>query len=174
MAALAAAGCVETRLSYMSLRTMTSIYSRRMAHPSAIVAALAICLLAMGRPIQAQSCHPSDSSSASMLEDLQQMADTGNAEFRAFRAKLHIPAVPAVQVALVSDDSMCVRARQALDSLIHATNPNAANPLPVRTLYVIRIGNVTAVNDPNSRAGEYSPIDFFDLQWSFLGTMLGY
>lgn len=109
-----------------------------------------------------------------MLLDLQQVADTGGTEYTALRSKLHIPAAPASQVALVSDDSTCTRARQALDSLIHVTNPNAASTLPQRALYVIRIGSVTAVNDPNGRAGEYSPIMFFNPQWSFLGNMLGY
>lgn len=109
-----------------------------------------------------------------MLLDLQQVADTGNTEYTVLRSKLHAPATPAAQVVLVSDDSACARARQALDSLIHATNPNAANPLPQRALYVIKIGSITAVNDPNGRAGEYSPIVFFNPQWSFLGNMLGY
>jgi hypothetical protein len=136
-----------------------------------IAAALVMGLGIAFRPIMAQSCHAADSNSASMLHDLQQMADTGNTEYPVVRAKLHIPVVPAAQVVLVSDDSTCTRARQALDSLIHATNPNAANPLPARPLYVIKVGSVTAVNDPNGRAGEYTPIDFFDPQWSFLGTI---
>lgn len=153
---------------------MTSTPSRRILHLRATAAVLAIGLAAVGRPILAQSCHASDSQSASMLLDLQQVADTGGTEYTALRSKLHIPAVPATQVALVSDDSACTRARQALDSLIHATNPDAASPLPQRALYVIRIGSVTAVNDPNGRAGEYSPIVFFNPQWSFLGNMLGY
>ena len=153
---------------------MTSMPSRRIFHMRATAAALAIGLVAVGRPILGQSCHASDSQSASMLLDLQQVADTGGTEYTTLRSKLHIPAVPAAQVVLVSDDSTCTRARQALDSLIHATNPNAATPLPERALYVIKIGSITAINDPNGRAGEYSPIVFFNPQWSFLGNMLGY
>jgi hypothetical protein len=130
------------------------------------------CLLIAGRPAFAQSCHAADSESASMLIDIRKIADTADASAVLMRSKLHTPAVSAAQVILVTSDSVCVRARQALDSLIHASNPNAANPLPARALYVIRVGSVTAVRDANARAGEYSPIEFFDPQWSFLGTML--
>lgn len=153
---------------------MTSRHPRHVYHRRATVTAFAVCLLAVALPVQGQSCHTSDTESASLLFDLQQMADTGGTEYTVLRAALHVPAVPAAQVVLVSDDSTCARARQALDSLIHATNPNAANPLPVRALYVIKVGSVTAVNDPNSHAGEYSPIAFFDAQWTFLGNTLGH
>jgi hypothetical protein len=109
-----------------------------------------------------------------MLSDFKHLADTTDTASTAARAKFEIPAVDSSQVTLVASDSICTRARQALDSLIHATSPNALNPLPIRSLYVIRIGTVTAVRDPGSLAKEYSPVDFFDEHWAFLSTMMAY
>lgn len=133
-----------------------------------------IASFAVAQPALAQACHASDARGQSMVLGLQRIADTAETSNVLVRSKIHTPAVPATQVALVTDDSVCARARQALDSLIHATNPNAANPLPARPLYVIRVGTVTAINDPSGSAGEYSPIAFFDPLWAFLGVVLGY
>lgn len=133
-----------------------------------------VALVAMSQTAAAQSCKASDSHSASMLIGLRNLADAADTSNVLLRSKLRTPAVPAAEVVLVVDESGCARAREALDSLIHALNPSAPNPLPVRALYVIRVGNVTAVRDPNGRAGEYSPVEFFSPQWLFLGTMLGY
>lgn len=144
----------------------------RQARRRGLLVALAVA--AVPSLTMAQSCKAADSQSASMLIGLRQTADTADTESVVLRSKLQIHAVPAAQVTLVSDDSTCARARQALDSVIHATNPNALNPLPARALYVMRVGSVTAVRDPAARAGEYSPIEFFDSRWSSLGTMLGY
>ncbi len=141
---------------------------------SAAAVALLTGSLVFSQPVLAQSCRAADSVSASITRDVKQVADTGSAEYAGLRSKLHLPAVPATQVRLVADDSRCKRAREALDSLIHATNPEAAVPLSPRALYVIQMGRVMAVNDPSSRAGEYSPIVFFNSEWSYLGQMLGY
>jgi len=135
---------------------------------------VALAAAAVPRLAISQSCKTADSQSASMLIGLRKLADTTGTEYIVLRSKLQTAAVSAAQVTLVSDDSTCARARQALDSLIHANNPNALNPLPPRALYVMRVGSVTAVRDPAGRAGEYSPILFLDYRWSFLGTMLGY
>lgn len=135
------------------------------------MAILAIMLVSV-HTAHAQSCKSADSETASMLADLQHIADTTDASHARLRAKLKMPATNAAQITLVADDSTCARARQALDSLIHATNMSAPNPLPVRPLYVIRVGSVTAVRDPNGKAGEYSPIFIFDPFWSFSGSIL--
>jgi hypothetical protein len=106
-----------------------------------------------------------------MIADIRHLADTTNTSKVAVRARLKLPATDTSQIVLVTNDSICTRARQVVDSLIHADNPSAPNPLPSRAFYVIRIGSVFAVRDPGSHMGEYSPIDFFDEHWTWLSTM---
>lgn len=144
------------------------------ARASWFLAGVVLLTALSARAGHAQSCKPADSRTASMLADFRRIADTTDASQIPLRTKLKLPAVPAAQIFVVRDESTCARAQQAVDSLIHSTNPNSPHPMPARALYVIRIGDVTAVNDPNGKAGEYAPLDLFDPAWVFLHTMLGY
>jgi hypothetical protein len=83
---------------------------------------------------------------------------------------LHVPFLTASEVTLVTDETSCVRARHALDSLVHATNPHAPSELPARALYVVKLGTYNALVDLTTRVeGDYM-LDLFDPSWAYLGS----
>jgi hypothetical protein len=48
------------------------------------------------------------------------------------RASLMLPIVAPSQIVLVTDSTVCARAIQVLDSIIHVTNPDAPANIPPR------------------------------------------
>jgi hypothetical protein len=87
------------------------------------------------------------------------------------RANLHIPSLLASQVTLVTNEASCVRARQAKDSLVHATNRNAPAELPIRGLYVIKLGDYNAIADPGAKSEGNIMLGFFDPAWKYLASI---
>jgi hypothetical protein len=90
------------------------------------------------------------------------------------RTKLQLPIADTSQITLVTDQAVCARGLVALDSLVHATNPDAAVDLPARNLYVVSIGTYKGVVDPTASAGEWIPIYFFDNLWSYVSIVVGW
>lgn len=131
------------------------------------------CVAAMPLRLSAQSaCLPSDSRSASLVAGLQNISDTNSVADTVVRRKLGIPAVPATQIYLVSDTTTCSRARQALDSLVHATNPSAP-ALSFPSIYVFAVGAAIAVDLPANPNAPGRPVMLFDgTTWRFLGAVL--
>jgi hypothetical protein len=87
------------------------------------------------------------------------------------RAALHLPALAASKVTLVADNCSCIRARQAEDSVVHATNPTAPAEIPARGLYVVKLGDYNAVSDPGSRTEGSLMLEFYDPAWKYLGSI---
>jgi hypothetical protein len=120
---------------------------------------------------QAQSCQPADSVSVDMLAEIKQlMLPTKNS----LRTKLQLPIADTSQITLVTDQAVCARGLVALDSLIHATNPDAPVNLPGRNLYVVSIGSYKGLVDPTASAGEWVPIYFFDDLWTYVSMVIGW
>jgi hypothetical protein len=90
------------------------------------------------------------------------------------RIKLQLPSVDTTQIALVTVDSVCAKALSALDSLIHATNPDAPTNIPARNLYVVSFGGYSAVVDPGTSMGEWLPLFFFDAAWVYVSVLVGW
>jgi hypothetical protein len=105
-----------------------------------------------------------------MLAEIKRLMATGST----LRTKLQLPSVDTSQITLVTDADICAAGLVALDSLVHATNPEAAATLPARDLYIVSIGNYKAVVDPNASAGEWLPIYFFDTLWAYVSTLIGW
>ena len=125
------------------------------------------------RKLHAQSCLGPDTASVRIIATIRGIV-TGGTKAAQSRAMLHLPKLDASEVTLVTDEASCVRARQALDSLVHATNPNAPSVLPVRALYVVKFGTYNALVDPTVRTeGDFS-LDLFDPNWAYLGSFSVY
>lgn len=120
--------------------------------------------------LRAQSCIAPDTASARIIATIQRIV-TGTTKAAQSRAVLHIPSLTASQVTLVTDEVSCARARQAQDSLVHATNPNAPSSLPARALYVVKLGTYNALVDPGARTEGDAMLGFFDPNWAYLGSI---
>jgi len=137
---------------------------------------LLLSLASLGVPtrkLDAQSCLGPDTASVRIIATTQGIV-TGTTKAAQTRAMLHLPNLTASEVTLVNDEASCVRARQALDSLVHATNPSAPSVLPARALYVVKFGTYNALVDPTARTeGDYS-LDLFAPNWAYLGSFSVY
>jgi hypothetical protein len=129
-----------------------------------VVAAFVLHIPALA---QAQGCHGADDQSVrtiSLINAIMVPKDT------ALRRKLQIPTVSPSQVILVTDSTVCTRGLAAVDSLIHATNPDAPNPIPTRNIYVITLGPSYYAMVDLGKAGEWQPVLFFTSLWAYLSS----
>lgn len=131
---------------------------------------LALASLLVANSAGAQSCMPADSLSTDMLAEIKRLMAPGNV----VRTTLQLPSVDTSQITLVTDDSVCAAGLVALDSLVHATNPDADASIPARNLYVVSIGGYKGIVDPDASAGEWLPIYFFDALWTYVSTVIGW
>lgn len=125
------------------------------------------------RQLDAQSCLGPDTASVRIIATITAIV-TGGTKAAQSRAMLHLPKLTASEVTLVTDEASCVRARQAQDSLVHATNPHAPKILPKRGMYVVKFGTFNALVDPTNRMEGDFVLDLFDPQWAYLGSMSVY
>lgn len=114
----------------------------------------------------AQSCKSADQTSAVVTSEIRQIVTTSNR----VRDSLQLPLVSASQVVLVTDTLICSRVREALDSMIVATTPDAINLGP-RPIYTIRIGTYYAAINPGSQFSEFLPVFFFNALFAYLSVL---
>lgn len=114
------------------------------------------------------ACMPADVHGRSMVASMRALVDTNDVRYRDLRARWRIPAAAPTQVYLGTDERVCRRARQALDSLIRATNPRAPGLKQFPSVYVVRAGNVLDVDTP----GTYSVNIFDATTWKFIGALV--
>ena len=122
------------------------------------------------RGLRAQSCKAADTASVRIIARIQAVV-SGTTKAVQARAILHLPSLAASQVTLVIDEASCVRARQAQDSLVHATNPSSPSVIPARALYVVKLGDCNALVDPGPRTEGNVMLGFFDSNWVYLGSI---
>lgn len=135
---------------------------------------LLVVLLSLALPLQrtsAQSCMSADTLSADILAEVTALTTTSDS---LLRTALQVPATTSSQISLVTDELVCARAWQALDSTVKATNPAALADAPPRRLYVVTVGSFRAVVDPDARVGEWFPMYFFDAAWTYVNMLLGW
>jgi hypothetical protein len=118
----------------------------------------------------AQACGTADSYSSHMIGVINSLMAPADSLFR--RDELHLPSASGAQISLVTDENVCTHARQALDSLAAATNPDAPNPPPARPVYVFAILTHFGVVDRTQTAGEWIPLFFYSPLWEFLSVHL--
>jgi hypothetical protein len=122
------------------------------------------------RDLSGQSCLPADTASVRIITTIQKVvAGTGGAAQT--RAMLHLPSLMAFQVTLVTDEASCVRARQAQDDLVHATNPSSPTVIPARALYVVKLGTYNALVDPGPKTRGNTMLGLFDPDWAYLASI---
>jgi hypothetical protein len=118
-----------------------------------------------------QSCKSADTLSVDIIDQVIALATTSDS---VIRTSLQVPGTTTSQIALVTDQTICLQAWQAVDSTVKATNPNApANSTP-RALYVVTVGSYKAVVDPEAHVGEWFPMYFFDPDWNYVNMLVGW
>lgn len=123
----------------------------------------------IGHLVRSQSaCMPPDEWSKGIVMSMRAMVDTNDTRLPVLRARYRIPAAPREQVYVVTDDRTCRRAREALDSLIHAESPTAPGLRRIPSVYVVRAGSIVDVETPRSSAS-----NIFDAKtWRFLFALV--
>ncbi|MBA3646809.1 MAG: hypothetical protein H0W63_11620 [Gemmatimonadaceae bacterium] len=136
--------------------------------PSSLL--LVFALAAFAAPLGAQNCHGADSLSSDIITEINSLMGTDDT----VRTTLGIPAATPSQVALVSNETICAVARQAVDSTVHSTNPLAPATIPQRALYVVTVGVYYAIVDPTAMTGEWLSMYFFDANWNYVNSLIGW
>lgn len=129
--------------------------------------ALATAYLAFVQVAEAQTCLPNDRYATAMILDLKAMMSATNTRQIADRDTLyHIPVVPVSSIGLVTADSICARAGDALNTLYAESK--------ARRLYVARLGGGWAVLDPGADpTARFIPVVIFDSTWVARGGYSG-
>lgn len=132
---------------------------------------LAPFLIAFTRLSAQQTCHRADVNSAHFIQVLLAMMDTAAAR-TALRTSLQLPVVPASQITLVTDSTVCARAGQAADSVFKVWEPSSTLDPTTAPLYVIKVGTSYAVTDLNNvDDGESDFVFIFGPLWEYRGSV---
>ncbi|MGZ3372268.1 MAG: hypothetical protein ACXU9Z_03155 [Gemmatimonadaceae bacterium] len=123
----------------------------------------------LARPTFAQAtCHAADQHSADVIYQINRMMDSGQAQARLdFGVLLVTPS----EITLVADSATCVRAGQAVDSLLHVWNPTATIPAWQTPLYVFKIGTSYAALDRSTPNRPEYWVIFFTSVWAFTAPL---
>jgi hypothetical protein len=124
-----------------------------------------------GAGAQGYSCKAADFFSDMTIRQLKwSIADTAS------RRALGLPNVPASQVTLAADATLCNRAMLALDTLAHSQHPT--QPMPPQGTgahYVFKVGTYTGValldSGSTGRISDYTPLFLFDPVWKFVNIL---
>lgn len=139
--------------------------------PRKTLGAIVLCWAILG-PVEAWSqtpiCKAANDTSAQIISAVKAIMTPTN------KVRLHanVRVAPAAEITLITNDSTCIRALDALNSYTFSGHPAPADPLPVYPIYVLRVGTYYATFDEEERAGEWHIIDFFDSSWNYVGSML--
>lgn len=111
-------------------------------------------------------CRPADDTSLSIILQLKQWVTTQNPERISERDNIfHVPVVPANQITLVTNETICARVIRAYTEYQGYT--------PAR-LYVIKMGSSGyAGYDPDKHGGEFTAVSIFDSSYVHIGGWSG-
>lgn len=99
---------------------------------------------------QTSTCLPVDGYAANFRLSAQLLILATDSVDVARRARLQLPVIDTSRVTYVSDPKICAALVSAINSYMRSTNL-------VTRVYVLDLGNVYLVEDPNARAGEWTP-----------------
>jgi hypothetical protein len=124
-------------------------------------------LVALPMGARAQTCRSADEMGQSLVSDLKKLVSTTDQRVISARDSFYrVPAVPVSGIVLVTSDSICAAAAQALNSLYSETKS--------RTVYVVSLGSSWAVMDPaDDPTGRYLTVLVFDQAWAKIGGYSG-
>jgi hypothetical protein len=84
---------------------------------------------------------------------------------------VQVPAVPASEIVVVSDSSVCAAAADAYNREAHRL---FGTPPRERRVYVVRLGNgAYAIKDPTERGGEWAGVVLVNTAFEYLGNWAG-
>jgi hypothetical protein len=115
---------------------------------------------------QTATCMEPDAVTSLLLRQFRGMMTASDSSLR---SALHLPIVDSTEITVVQSDSVCLKARLAVEIHIRTTNP-AAIPLGERSVYVIAIRDHFAVALPGNVSGEMHMVDVFSPSWTWLAT----
>ena len=125
-------------------------------------------LLATATPSRggAQSACRAASDTAAVLKSyLSDLVTTADSSRASLRAKFGLPAIDSTRIIAVTDPRICRK-------LVDAMNATFRTLGLARQIYVFRVGETYAVQDPTHPVGEYTPTVVFDGQFHYTGSVL--
>jgi len=125
------------------------------------VAVLAAIFSFPGRSSAQNSCRAADSLSARTVTDFKSLLSSADSFDIRIKASLGIAGTSANKVSYVTTASVCNSAASAL-------NAYSATPGQARSVYVWKLGNFYAVEDPaDQNPGSYRALVLYTSQWVF-------
>ena len=114
-----------------------------------------------------RSCNQPDETSAGLIMELSDWMTTRDPDDIRLRDNtFKIPVVKPKEIVVVTDETVCKHAIDALAKLPHASRP--------MKVYVIRMGpKYFAVHDPTDKTGEMVTVRIMDRRFHFIGGWTG-
>ena len=103
-----------------------------------------------GLGAQTSACLPVDGYATTFRLSAQTLLLTTDSVDVARRTRLQLPAIDTGKIAYVSDPKICA-------ALVSAINAYMRSPKLVARVYVLDLGTVYLAEDPDARAGEWTP-----------------
>ena len=121
----------------------------RSAYRSLLLSALLLAT-SLSLPASAQSvCRPADKASADLIEEMGRYSSAPAGDAAIMRDSLRLPSVPRSQVALVTNESVCKKAKATYQTSLSTPGHTFSG-----RVYVVKIGTVYAVLDPTFNLGD--------------------
>lgn len=130
-----------------------------------LILILCTVFLGLAVPVSAQTCLPSDGSSANEVAWLTVVATSSDSQYLVRRQRYGIPSTQANKIYYVTDEAVCVAAAAAYQQAA-GTQPSAGD----RQVYVVKVGNVYVVRDPDEVNGEWGTSMVFDKNFNVLSA----
>lgn len=132
------------------------------------LAALALSALAMniGSAQSSSTCRPSDADGIRFRSFVRTVVSSSDPWMVQARTHLGLKAMDSTRVVFVTDNAICNRAAQGI-------NTAQATPNLVRQLFVVVVGNVYATVDPGHPSGEWWVTVTLDNKYKLMALLLG-
>jgi hypothetical protein len=145
-----------------------TVVTRRAEDP--VIVQLAVQLLPWfailnPEPTAVSRCREADPAAAATMHTLQALATSTDSADVLLKESLRLSLLTPDDVSLVSSEATCRRAAAELDRVLPSR-------LSVRRVYVYRVGQDFAVEDPVAFSGEYRGVAFFTSDWTYKSTLL--
>lgn len=124
-------------------------------------------LFGLVQPLRAQTCLPADDSSVNDVNWLTLVATSSDSEYAARRQRYGIPATQPNKISYVTEETVCMAAAAAYQQAVGTQPPPGG-----RRVYVVKVGSVYVVRDPQELAGEWERSLVFDKNFNLLSAYL--
>ena len=113
-------------------------------------------------------CKAADATSAHLIQYLTGIATGTDVPYTTMRDSLHVPAVAANQISLITQENTCKKAAATYDARIVSWGGTAKT----RQIYVVRVGSTYAAFDPTESTigSEWRPLILMTNQYVFISS----